>query len=162
VGDDALLEMAQRFSRAVRTSDMLIRWGGEEFLIVSRGAERREAQALAARILNAVGSEPINLGQGKSLLRTCSVGWASFPWFRSAPEAVSLEEVLTLVDRALYMAKNSGRNQAIGVVAAEREPADMQAELSHAEPADVEGRKVRIVRLDGPRGKKDLVASNSN
>jgi diguanylate cyclase (GGDEF)-like protein len=150
VGDDALLEMAQRFSRAVRTSDMLIRWGGEEFLIVSRGAERREAQALAARILSAVASEPISMGHGKSLLRTCSVGWASFPWFRSAPEAVSLEEVLTLVDRALYMAKNSGRNQAIGVLAADREPADLQGELSLAEPIELEGRNVRILRLHGP------------
>lgn len=161
VGDDALLEMAQRFSRVVRTSDMLIRWGGEEFLIVSRGAERREAQALAARILFAVGSEPLELGNGKSLLRTCSVGWASFPWFRSAPEAVSLEEVLTLVDRALYMAKNSGRNQAIGVIAAEREPADLQGELSLTESLDVEGRKVQIIRLAGPQEQREPAVSDT-
>ncbi len=160
VGDDALMEMAQRFSRVVRTSDMLIRWGGEEFLIVSRAAERREAQALAARILASVGSEPINLGAGKSLLRTCSVGWASFPWFRSAPEALSLEEVLTLVDRALYIAKNSGRNQAIGIMAAERDTSDLEGDFSGDELMEVEGRKVRVLRLPGPQGKTETMTSS--
>jgi len=160
VGDDALMEMAQRFSRVVRTSDMLIRWGGEEFLIVSRAAERREAQALAARILASVGSEPIDLGSGKSLLRTCSVGWASFPWFRSAPEALSLEEVLTLVDRALYIAKNSGRNQAIGIMAAERDPSDLQGDSSGEELMEVEGRKVRVLHLPGPQGKTETITPN--
>jgi len=153
VGDHALVEMARRFSRVVRTSDMLIRWGGEEFLIVSRASERRDAQALAARILSIVASEPIDLGGGKSMFRTCSLGWGSFPWFRSAPEAVSMEEMLTLVDRALYVAKNSGRNQAIGIMAAEREPAGLQGEKSVGETMEVEGRKVRISRLPGPQKK---------
>ena len=156
VGDYALIEVTQRLARVVRTSDMLIRWGGEEFLIVSRGAERRDAQALAARILSSVAAEPIDLGGGKSLVRTCSLGWASFPWFRSAPDALSMEEVLTLVDRALYMAKNSGRNQAIGIMAAEREPVGMQAEV-----AEIEGRKVQIVRIFGPRPKPEPAAFNA-
>ncbi|HLY99647.1 MAG TPA: GGDEF domain-containing protein, partial [Candidatus Angelobacter sp.] len=132
------------------------RWGGEEFLIVSRGAERRDAQALAARILSSVAAEPIDLGSGKSLFRTCSLGWASFPWFRSAPDVLSMEEVLTLVDRALYMAKNSGRNQAIGIMAAEREPVDLQAEVT-----EIEGRKVQIVRIFGPQSKPEPAAYNA-
>lgn len=116
-GDQMLIELTNRISSAIRYSDVLVRWGGEEFLVVSRFCERKEAATLAARVLSAVASEPFKVkGAGLSIHRTVSIGWAAFPWTVSSPVDVSYEEVLSLADRALYKAKNSGRNQAIGAL----------------------------------------------
>jgi diguanylate cyclase (GGDEF)-like protein len=49
VGERVLVEMARRISSAIRHSDVLVRWGGEEFLILSRYTDRREAKTLSAR-----------------------------------------------------------------------------------------------------------------
>jgi diguanylate cyclase (GGDEF)-like protein len=121
-GDQVLIEMTRRISSAIRHSDVLVRWGGEEFLVVSRFTERTEAVALAARVLGNVAREPFEIkGAGVSLHRTCSIGWAAFPWDTESPEAMSYEEVLGLADRALYEAKHSGRNQAVGALPGEEE-----------------------------------------
>lgn len=119
VGDKVLVEMAQRLSSSIRHSDVLVRWGGEEFLIVSRYTDRSNAEWLAHRVLSAVGDKPFSLGDsGETIHRTCSLGWAAFPWFPDDPRAVGYEEVLTLADRALHRAKESGRNCAVGMLAA--------------------------------------------
>jgi diguanylate cyclase (GGDEF)-like protein len=116
-GDQMLIELTTRISSAIRYSDVLVRWGGEEFLVVSRFCERKEAATLAARVLSAVASEPFKIKNSHtSLHRTVSIGWAAFPWNVASPVDVSYEEVLSLADRALYRAKNSGRNQAIGAL----------------------------------------------
>jgi hypothetical protein len=61
-------------------------------------------------------SEPFDLGHGISLRKTCSVGWAAYPWCRPAFEAICAEESIALADAALYMAKGLGRNQGVGIV----------------------------------------------
>ena len=60
-GDELLGEMTRRIQSAIRMSDVLVRWGGEEFLVVSRYTERSEATTLASRILHMIGSEPFQL-----------------------------------------------------------------------------------------------------
>ena len=119
VGDKVLVEMARRLSSSIRHSDVLVRWGGEEFLIVSRYTDRAEAEWLAQRVLAAVADTPIALGGSvKTMYRTCSLGWAAFPWLPNNPRAVTYEEVLTLADRGLRQAKQSGKNRAVGIVPA--------------------------------------------
>jgi len=51
--------------------------------------------------------------------KTCSVGWAAYPWCRRAYESICAEESIELADAALYQAKALGRNQAVGIVATE-------------------------------------------
>jgi diguanylate cyclase (GGDEF)-like protein len=114
-GDALLVQVAARISSAIRYSDVLIRWGGEEFLVVSRFSDRENAEVLAKRILLAIGTEAFQLSSG-SIRRTCSIGWAIFPWSPEDPEAVPYQDVLRLADQALYQAKNAGRNTAIGVL----------------------------------------------
>ena len=119
-GDQMLIDLTTRISSAIRYSDVLVRWGGEEFLVVSRFCERKEAATLAARVLSAVSGEPFKIkGASLSLHRTVSIGWAAFPWSMDSPVDVNYEEVLALADRSLYKAKNAGRNQAIGALAPE-------------------------------------------
>jgi diguanylate cyclase (GGDEF)-like protein len=119
IGDRVLIEMARRLSTSIRHSDVLVRWGGEEFLVVSRYTDRYEAGLLAQRVLSAVADTPFTLGESHDpIYRTCSLGWAAFPWFLDKPRSVSYEEVLTLADRALHQAKQSGRNRAVGMLPA--------------------------------------------
>jgi diguanylate cyclase (GGDEF)-like protein len=117
VGDRVLIEMSRRISSSIRHSDVLVRWGGEEFLIVSRYTDRREAELLAQRVLSAVADTPFTINDpGQNIHRTCSLGWAPFPWFAENPRAVTYEEVLSLADRGLQQAKQTGRNRAVGIL----------------------------------------------
>lgn len=73
VGDRVLVEMARRISSAIRHSDVLVRWGGEEFLILSRYTDRTEAQTLSARVLAAVSDTPFTLtNPNETILSTFS------------------------------------------------------------------------------------------
>lgn len=123
VGDRILVEMSHRISSAIRHSDVLLRWGGEEFLIVSRYTDRREAETLASRVLVAVGGTPFVLRSPEEVLyRTCSIGWAAFPWLPADPGSVSYEEVLSLADDGLRRAKQAGKNRAVGVLPGDKSP----------------------------------------
>lgn len=115
-GDRLLIQISDRLSQIVRDSDFLIRWGGEEFLVVCRSSERADAPRMAERILAAIGSTPFDLGSGCILRKTCSVGWAPFPWPPSSQARISVNEVLRLADHGLYLSKQRGRNQATGVL----------------------------------------------
>jgi diguanylate cyclase (GGDEF)-like protein len=146
VGDKVLIEMAHRLSSSIRHSDVLVRWGGEEFLIVSRYTDRSEAELLAQRVLSAVADTPIRLsGSGESIYRTCSLGWAAFPWSPENPEAIGYEEVLTLADRGLHRAKALGKNRAVGVVPATGKLPAMTIEGLHSG-----GLEVSLLAVTGP------------
>jgi diguanylate cyclase (GGDEF)-like protein len=117
VGDQVLAEVTRRLHSAARLSDAVIRWGGEEFLLLSRYTDRKEAHILAKRVLGTIGSEAYRVqGTRAALQITCSIGWAAFPWEELEPKLVSHEQVLMLADYALYQAKGSGRNLAVGLL----------------------------------------------
>jgi diguanylate cyclase (GGDEF)-like protein len=116
VGDELLQKIAERLARVMRKSDVLVRWGGEEFLVMSRSAGRPGMAIFCSRILDAMASEPFELSKGIKVRMTCSIGWAPFPWCSSAFEAICAEESLELADSALYLAKSLGRNQSVGLL----------------------------------------------
>ncbi len=115
-GDRVLIEAARRISSAIRNSDLLVRWGGEEFLVVSRCTDRNQATILANRVLDAFRVKPFVIESTQQIAQTCSIGWASFPWFEDDLRAVSYEGVLKYADRGLYRAKKAGKNQAVGMI----------------------------------------------
>lgn len=147
IGDKVLVEMARRISSSIRHSDVLVRWGGEEFLIVSRYTDRAEAELLAQRVLSAVGDAPFKVGNtGETTFRTCSMGWAAFPWNLDHPRSVSYEEVLTLADRGLNRAKQLGRNRAVGML-----PATGKLPATTVEGVHSAGLQVDLLAVAGPR-----------
>ncbi len=102
-GDEALQEFTRRMKHALRESDSLGRYGGDEFLVILPNAAIDVAKAAAERLCHAVSSSPIDCdGEGKPM--TASFGVAS----SSAND--SAETLMALADRALYAAKNNGRN----------------------------------------------------
>lgn len=156
-GDRLLQLVAQRLSTVVRKSDVLVRWGGEEFLIMSRSTDPSGTPAFCSRVLEVMCSEPFDLGHGISLRKTCSVGWAAYPWCRPAFEAICPEESIALADAALYLAKGLGRNQGVGIVPGE---AALVAPGSINLMAAREGKAplCRLVETPGPDSRSHLQA----
>jgi diguanylate cyclase (GGDEF)-like protein len=151
VGDRTLVEMSHRISSAIRHSDVLLRWGGEEFLIVSRYTDRREAETLASRVLVAVGGVPFVLRSPNELLyRTCSIGWAAFPWLPADPGRVSYEEVLSLADSGLRRAKQAGKNRAVGVLPGEKCSAPTATNPAATDQTHSDRLDVEVLATAGP------------
>jgi len=86
-------------------------------LIMTRSTDPSGTPAFCSRILEVISAEPFDLGYGISVRKTCSVGWAAYPWSRRAYESICAEESIELADAALYRAKALGRNQGVGIVA---------------------------------------------
>ena len=100
-GDAVLCELVQVIGVAVRSSDMLFRWGGEEFLILAPSTGYRSGAVVAARIRDGVEQHRFE-GVGRV---TISVGVAEHL------EAESVEVWFRRADEALYRAKHDGRNR---------------------------------------------------
>ncbi|WP_397533486.1 diguanylate cyclase [Roseateles sp.] len=148
-GDSVLVEVARRLRAALREDDLVVRWGGEEFLIVVPERDAEAARLLAQRLLDIVGQEPVLHGD-KKVAVSASIGFASFPL---GPHGLALtwERAIDLVDTAMYVAKAHGRNRAYGVqgVGSSNE-AELLQLMPRLEAAWQEGR-AEVVTLHGPK-----------
>jgi PleD family two-component response regulator len=103
--------------RAVtRTTDTVARWGGEEFLIVARNAARADATTPVERIRKAVEEHVFDIGAGKTIRCTCSLGFSVFPLVPGDTELFSWEQIVAIADTCLYVTKHNGRNAWVGLV----------------------------------------------
>jgi hypothetical protein len=95
--------------RTFRASDYVVRWGGEEFLIIIRFVDRAAAPELAEKLRAAIAAHPFPLPDGTTLRRTCSIGYATWRM-----QHLTWEQVLDRADAALYAAKRGGRDACVG------------------------------------------------
>lgn len=107
-GDAVLVEIAQRLLALVRQHDVVVRWGGEEFVLVLPGTSAEGMAVLADRVLNVIANEPV-MADGKTIPVTVSAGCVSYPLLAGQ----AWQDALKVADVAMYMAKESGRNRAI-------------------------------------------------
>ena len=107
VGDRVLRAVAGACRRVVREGDVLVRYGGEEFLVLLPGAGRDDVLQIAERIRRAVSETTVEDGASR-LNVTVSVGATTFRDTVETPEAL-----VALADRALYEAKDGGRNRLV-------------------------------------------------
>ena len=142
-GDSVLRVVAARMRAVCRSSDHLIRWGGEEFLIVAREADRAAAVGLAERLRQRIAGKPFALEDGRSLSLTVSVGFVPFPIMPRAPFSARWDEAVSLADRLLLAGKRAGRDAWVGLFV-ERESGAPARCLDWADPARVEAGDVRI------------------
>jgi len=111
-GDKVLLVFSQKLKDLIRTDDILIRWGGEEFLIILNKTDPDYMPIVAKKILNLFRQNPIRIDEGIHISITCSVGGTTFPIDPRMVELLSFNNCIDCADKALYHAKNSGRNRA--------------------------------------------------
>ena len=107
-GDAVLRAFGSILTRRLRSSDLVARFGGEEFLAVLDGASLDEAQRVADEIRRELESITIPGSDGEQLHATVSAGCASL-----GPNVSSLEALLEVADVGLQMAKRGGRNQVV-------------------------------------------------
>ncbi|MCW8108933.1 diguanylate cyclase [Alteromonas ponticola] len=114
IGDKVLIETAARLTQVFREIDYLIRWGGEEFLVVVHDTPRAEAATLAERVRNSISTQPYSIKESETIDVTCSIGYAAYPLNCSYFSSLSWETTLGIADLALYAAKNNQRNTWFG------------------------------------------------
>ncbi|SFB90322.1 diguanylate cyclase (GGDEF) domain-containing protein [Marinospirillum celere] len=107
VGDTILIDLANIFKANVRESDLIIRYGGEEFLIILLDTDAEAGFQVAEKIRKAVESHQFNAGS-VLLNKTISAGLADFP-----NDGQAFWQVLKFADVSLYAAKDGGRNQVV-------------------------------------------------
>lgn len=106
-GDDALLDIAAAIGRAVRTSDIVGRIGGEEFGVLLVGASEADAEMISERVRREVEQLRFRPLKGNEVPLTVSIGGV-----RCLPDA-NVADLMRVADRRLYEAKNRGRNLVI-------------------------------------------------
>ena len=105
VGDEVLIEVASRLRGTLRRYDKVGRYGGDEFLAILPGCDLRNAKRIAERLRRAVCNDRIQTEAGQ-LFVTVSVGCAS----SDSQSHKSIEYLVKFSDKAMYHAKNMGRN----------------------------------------------------
>jgi len=132
-GDQVLLGVRAVLEKTCRTSDVLIRWGGDEFLLVGRDNDPDQVGTLAERIRAEIESTTFDIGEGRVARITCSVGYACYPFVRTEPELYGWEDMLGLADAALYAAKGL-RNAWVGFLSTDQAPPRDLARSARIEP----------------------------
>ena len=112
-GDDVLRDFAVRIRKSIRGIDLACRYGGEEFVIVMPETDLHVASMVAERLRRAIAGEPFAVNKGaKRIAVTISIGLATLE-----TKGEPIADVLKRADRALYRAKNDGRNRVVSQAA---------------------------------------------
>jgi diguanylate cyclase (GGDEF)-like protein len=107
-GDAVLKELAKTMVNSVRESDFVVRFGGEEFIIVLQNVKDEESIIkIAEKIRETFANTKIAIN-GKTLTKTISIGVSVFP-----KDTKKIWEAIKYADLALYEAKNTGRNKVV-------------------------------------------------
>jgi len=107
-GDEVMVAIAKRIADSVRGSDIVSRWGGDEFGVILPETDKTQAFAVAEKLRTKIQDEPLKLlsaGNESELEVTVSIGVATSDGPRTS------DEIMTDADKALYLAKTRGRNR---------------------------------------------------
>ena len=110
-GDEVLRRLGQLLTETCRTEDVVCRYGGEEFVVLTPGLDRKAASGLAERLRRAIAA--LELQAGSTAVKiTCSLGVAEVD-----ATTQSSADLVRRADKALYEAKRGGRNRVVCLVA---------------------------------------------
>jgi len=148
IGDVVICEVARRLSLAVRAEDLVVRWGGEEFLVFAPGIAPEDLLPLAQRVLQGIGGEPVASSEGP-LRITVSIGCAHFPL---QPSGLSQhwEQAVNWADMALYTAKSRGRNRAAAIITVKAGDRQALQQIEADFDAACSSERVQLQQVLGP------------
>jgi diguanylate cyclase (GGDEF)-like protein len=118
-GDAVLLEIAAILRRECSPSDRIVRWGGDEFVVMCPGADLAAAGTLAEKIRASVAKKLYRIDGGQTVRTSCSIGFAQYPFIPNNRRLLNWEETLSIADIALYEAKRE-RNHWLGLAGTEK------------------------------------------
>ena len=108
VGDKVIVAIGQLLIKSIRSSDLAIRYGGEEFVVMLHNSTDEGAMIVAKNIHSAFAAIEFNVGHDEVIYKTMSIGLSKFP-----NHGDTIWECIKCADTALYKAKNTGRNKII-------------------------------------------------
>ena len=106
-GDEVLREISARCQGALRATDLLARWGGEEFIMLLPNTPLAQARQLAERVREIIVATPHVMPNGQPMRVTASLGAAG----ATSCQSLTLDELIRRADEALYRAKSDGRDR---------------------------------------------------
>jgi len=112
-GDALLVQFAEVLRREFRSADLIVRWGGDEFVVLCLNADLATASTLAERVRASVAKQIFRVGGGNVARTSCSIGFAPVPFIPGHPQLLDWEHSLGIADIALYEAKRE-RNTWVG------------------------------------------------
>ncbi|WP_324172611.1 GGDEF domain-containing protein [Sulfurimonas sp.] len=108
IGDMVIVEIAKVLKNNIRESDLAIRYGGEEFVVILDNATVEGTLGVAKKIHSAFGNLIFDVAPGKTIQKTLSIGISMF-----SEDADTIWKCIKLADTALYIAKTTGRNKIV-------------------------------------------------
>lgn len=138
-GDEVLEQVADRLRKLVREEDDIIRWGGEEFLVILRSGDARRARVLAENIRQSLAERPFVLASHGEVAVTGTVGFCPHPLGKARAWADSVR----LADHAMYCGKRAGRDVWVGLEGGEG--ADAVALREHSISEAIKKGALRII-----------------
>ena len=108
VGDSILKSVSESITKVIRKSDVVIRWGGDEFLVLLNGTSENEACEVLSRLIS---DESVSLFWPDGQKQSVSIGLAAYEPHNSFGEGNSIDELISAADFRMYQAKNNGKNQ---------------------------------------------------
>jgi diguanylate cyclase (GGDEF)-like protein/PAS domain S-box-containing protein len=149
-GDLVLKQFAKSLKNMVRKYDTIVRYGGEEFAIVSSVIDRSKAMVQAQRILDAINLS--NFGTSKQMIKLkLSIGVASYP----TDNAISGKDLINISEKILARAKDAGGNRVYSSIEAKKL---RKGAPSHIESEDIEILKDRVAKLT-QKGNQNIAES---
>ena len=109
-GDAVLIEIAQRLQATCRDQDIVVRWGGEEIMVLLDKITPAQVNGFVGRIMHAIADTPITYEQ-HHIAVSASGGFIHLPFAGISEDKLDWEKVMQIVDMALYLSKAHGRNQ---------------------------------------------------
>ncbi len=106
-GDKALLQVCDILRKCARKSDTVIRWGGDEFLLVGQCGGSLGSEKLAERVRFEIQHHQYQLGNGHLGRLSASIGMSLYPFVSAEPNLISWEQAIDIADQASYLAKQS-------------------------------------------------------
>lgn len=116
-GDQLLVQFVELLHKLCRESDWVVRLGGEEFVVVAQIEEEGQLAKLAERLRKGVQDFTFVIDEQLELQKTCSIGLVTVPFVSGDFSKINWQKCLNIADRALYAAKNNGRNAWVAIFA---------------------------------------------
>ena len=162
-GDQMLLEVRDVLLGTCRKSDFVVRWGGDEFVVIAKQAKPGESEALAERIRSKIANHSFLLSDGQVVRTTCSIGFAAYPLHRGQAEDADLDAILTMADGLMYEAKRH-RNAWAGILGPAAAATSFDFDHDSIEPTSILYRAKHaghLIAHDSDNDDKDVVETVS-
>jgi len=112
-GDMVLVQFASRLKESVRSDDVVCRFGGEEFVIILKNVEESATVEVVRKLHDHIRASIFTITDNRQLSLTCSIGFMFYPFRELEEPSITFEKLISIVDSALYYAKDCGRDAAV-------------------------------------------------